>query len=334
LSFDAIIIGGGLAAFAAAVRLRLEGMRVVVVSKKDTHDRVETLSPHAVDWLERQGIRPSHRLEQLVARWGAPLARRQLVPGARVIEHTALGALLQARAEAVGATIVPAERLAALARESGLWRLPLRDGSVSAPYIVDATGRRAAIGSRMGARRTSANELFCVYWKVRTKGGAGTWTEPTPHGWWNLTSLGTTGGLGFFSSSREIRNWRELRPERALDSLSLSPYVEGLSADAKIWACGSSLLCPSAGPGWIAVGDAAMTVQPLASAGIARTLRDVDALPKELASPLVAEQRRQREYAAYRGSLRHQYALENRWPDTAFWHALQHLGRGCEPRTR
>ena len=60
---------------------------------------------------------------------------------------------LRAAAVSAGATFRPA-RVRDIAREDDGWRLRLDDGATeSARWVIDATGRRAALARRLGARR-------------------------------------------------------------------------------------------------------------------------------------------------------------------------------------
>ena len=320
-SFDAIVVGGGVAAFSAAIRLAAGGARVVVATKGGGDQmRIETLSPQAVRWLERHGVEVGGvALEQVVAWWGGPVAHQMRVAGARVIERCRLSASLEARAAELGVVTARSIGVPIPTRAGDVWRLELAHGTATAQFAVDATGRRALLGRQMGSRRMSSHELFCVYWNVVTAGAVGTWTETTPVGWWNLTSLGTQGGLGFFSSGHTVRAQRGAGPGLLSEAPNLGPMVCQVVGQPKTWACGSSLLRPAAGDGWIALGDAALTVQPLASAGVLRAFMDADELSAELMNPGAAVDRREKEYASYGGALTDQYALETRWQDAAFW---------------
>jgi flavin-dependent dehydrogenase len=80
--------------------------------------------------------------------------------------------------------------------------------------------------------------------------------------------------------------------------------------------------------GWIAVGDACASHDPLCGWGVERALSNgillADALDRYLAGdggPALAafQQHCANQYAAYLAGLRERYALERRWPDAPFW---------------
>jgi flavin-dependent dehydrogenase len=91
-------------------------------------------------------------------------------------------------------------------------------------------------------------------------------------------------------------------------------------------ACGATLT-RHGGPGWLAIGDAAMSFDPLASQGLFHALatglagaRAVDAALDHDPQPglaygrMIAEVRRR-----YLAHCRYFYAQERRWPDAPFW---------------
>ena len=83
----------------------------------------------------------------------------------------------------------------------------------------------------------------------------------------------------------------------------------------------------ASGPGWLAVGDAALACDPLSSQGLLNALYSglmaASALRRALAGDTDALKDYQRIIAqvvdAYRAHLAAWYSLESRWPDLPFW---------------
>ena len=148
---------------------------------------------------------------------------------------------------------------------------------------------------------------------------AGTWTESAPAGWWNLSSLPEKGTLSFYSSAlvvQEAKTEFVAQFEKTKHLRSLISTREFLNPTVRL--CGSSFLVPCAGPGWFAVGDAAWTLQPLASAGIAKALRDAQIVRQSLEQESSRYDRFQRvEFDAYLRQLKQHYSMEKRWPTRA-----------------
>ena len=89
----------------------------------------------------------------------------------------------------------------------------------------------------------------------------------------------------------------------------------------------SSWIEAASGPGWLAVGDAALACDPLSSQGLFNALYSAltaaTALRRALAGDTGALTDYQRIIArvvdVYRDHLAAWYGLENRWPDQTFW---------------
>jgi flavin-dependent dehydrogenase len=107
----------------------------------------------------------------------------------------------------------------------------------------------------------------------------------------------------------------------------LKPVISSNSGQRGVTFAGSSVLRPCAGCAWFAVGDAAMTFDPLSGQGLLNALftglaaaeavdRQLrgwdDALPGYLQTLAGIE-------AAYRRHLRTWYQGETRWPNAPFW---------------
>ena len=90
----------------------------------------------------------------------------------------------------------------------------------------------------------------------------------------------------------------------------------------------SSALDRPAGDGWVAVGDAAASYDPIAGQGVSKALTDGIAAAGQAqsllegGSPLVASSPwPSAALAGYRRSRAHVYGLERRFPGAAFWEA-------------
>ena len=316
-------MGGGIAAYAAAIRLSSQGVAVIVASRSDSVERVESLTPAAARWLQLNGISLGEPLREVTAWWGRDTAHRETVSGALLVRHGELRKRLMEKARGLGATIVPLARESHISRSGDGWQLAFGSGSINARSTIDATGRRASMARAMGARRLGAHELFCANVTAIAVGRVGTWTEAVPDGWWNLTSDGTAASLGFYSSAAAMRTHRGSLADLLAKTEHLRRLITRFADPVRFSACGSSWLDPCAGPGWVAIGDAAMTIQPLTSAGVAKAFREADLLCGSLADPAGAIERVRRKYNTYLTALSQHYAAERRWPESEFWRDRQ-----------
>ena len=160
--------------------------------------------------------------------------------------------------------------------------------------------------------------------------------EAEPDGWWytallptgeRVVALLTDSDLidgpsalscgGFLSRLNGSRQVRTL-----LSAHGYSIHGEPRGVDA-----GSARLDRFEGRGWLAVGDAALSLDPLSSQGILTALytglRGAQALDGVLSGDggllRAYAARLEAVYAAYRRNLAAHYAAEGRWPDRPFW---------------
>jgi flavin-dependent dehydrogenase len=346
-AFDVIVVGAGVAGAAAALQFLSTGWRVALISRGEDAAGIETLSPAAVEGLDRLNIGVGQPLDEIVAWWGSDCESKLDVGGARIVDRLRLAEALRNKASAFGGLIFEATAPLRITQLGQRWLLRCCASSgteyrIIAPYLVDATGRSAMVGRIMGGRREMVDRLSSLSVSLRDPGVVGTWTESVPNGWWNLTCLPGEGTLSFYSSAAEIRNIRQdfarhFRRTRHLHDLIPAPMFQSLRARS----CSSSRLVPTAGLQWVAVGDASMAMQPLASAGVARALRDARRCRSALERPpLELDRLIAREFESYLRTLSKHYFLERRWRLEPFWQAtsspitraskVRQLARGSE----
>jgi flavin-dependent dehydrogenase len=192
-------------------------------------------------------------------------------PAAQIDKH-AFNENLRRQAIRAGARYLPQTRVLSLERTGERWRIDTTTGSIDSAWIADATGRVAAIARRLGARRIAFDRLTAttVTWPPSGR--------PTQHlveaaenGWWFCANHPALGTVGTYFTDNDLRTGFDdpLRQSRCAKAF-LPPSRVG---SPKILAAGTTLLCPVAGDGWFAVGDAAWSCDPLSSSGIGNAFR-------------------------------------------------------------
>ncbi len=328
--FDAVIVGAGIAGCAGAVELLLQGRRVGIVHQREDTSCIESLSPDAVYNLRRLAVDLGSEFATVIAWWGSDREMQATAPGAHVVQRTALAGCLRLAAAERGAQFVKTTNILSVESVRDGWRLRCegmskRQCELTARYVVDATGRAAVVGRRLGARRQTLDQLFSISMSVPKPGLVGTWTESTSDGWWNLCSTQNEGTLSFYSTVPGVHNARKSLAAGFYSTRHLVNIVSKIPTDEKqIRACSSSRLIPCAGPGWAAIGDAALTFQPLTSAGVAKALRDARTIQRALDKPAEYQRLQLVEFRSYLRQLAHHYALEKRWPANPFWASVDY----------
>jgi len=278
--FDVIVVGAGVAGSATAIEAATRGYRVALLHHPKARTSWESLPPWGSRELSRLSIEPGTAIERVVAWWDSEREQVAHYPNACVLEGSELARRLRERARTAGVAVLRSDRRFDLARTPDGWRLQGLDAvsrarnQITSHHIVDGTGRSAALGRRLGARRVSYDRRVSVSVAIRPCGVAGTWTETVAFGWWNVCSSGLQGTATFVASPETIQHTRGRLRDAFGQTAHLSELFELAEADPVLRPSGSSRLLPCAGPGWWAVGDAAWTAQPLASCGIAKSLAD------------------------------------------------------------
>ncbi len=357
--WDVLVVGGGPAGCATARALRRGNaeLRVLVVDAR-RHDEFrmgETLAPNARAPLAALGLLDSFTAEGHLpchgsaSSWGDsrlgysdsifnPYGHGWHLDRRRFDRFMAAGAISS------GAVLCSRTRLAAARPEASGYRLELatdqgRNWTISARRVVDATGGRAAFGRMVGARRRRTGTLQCraarFALSFRHGVSASTWLEAAEYGWWYAARLPGQQLLVCLATDPDIARrlglgrpepWKELM-EETRHIAPLSRAGEFVPKSFAAYAADTGHLDPSAGAGWIAVGDAAMSCDPLLSQGLHNALvsgldaarRMLQSLERDDADLASASSAIRSAFARRDAQTRAFYVAESRWPAAQFW---------------
>ncbi|TVL91501.1 NAD(P)/FAD-dependent oxidoreductase [Streptomyces sp. SAJ15] len=233
-----------------------------------------------------------------------------------------------------------------------------------ASYVVDATGARARVARRLGARVLATDHLVAVGALLPAadgsdggggSGGSGgsqgggashgggatgrsgeertSLVESVPYGWWYTAPLPRGRRVVMAVTDADLARpaglrtapgwWGALRATRHVADLLVG---HGGRVERTVLSAGTSRTVPAAGPGWVAVGDAASATDPLAVRGItaalATGLAAAAAIAADAAGDRAALPRYARVVDAVHTEFLHAraayYQAERRW-DGPFW---------------
>lgn len=351
--FDVLIAGGGAGGCSAAITLgaRAPDLRVCIVDD-GLHERIsvgETLPPPAaailkhLDVYERFEADRHPKAFRTLSAWGSrePAANEFLFGVHQfgwLLDRARFDAMLAAQAKEHGARWKNA-KVVRLDRAGDPWTVHCDDGSqITARFLLDATGRPAALSRLAGRVRASQHDrlIACL---VRFEGCASATIEPTVEafadGWWFTTTRADGARIVACMSDSDIvrrRNLGEMDSWRTL--LEQSDFVRAATAGAtpagppRLLAASSCIRSSSGGEPFLALGDAASCFDPLSSQGIVKALRSGVFAAYSACDFLVRGDARglsryrlfvQEEFAAYLRTLRDYYSRERRWRDEPFW---------------
>jgi flavin-dependent dehydrogenase len=350
MPWDAIVAGAGPAGSVAAYVLAREGRRVLLADPLDIAGcKVgEALPGAALRLLRALGLpMPEHGgphapIGGNLSSWGSDelvatdFFRHPDGQGWR-LDRVRFDSALRAAAVRSGAVLKPL-RLSAAARDGAGWDVRFADGGAErAGWLVDATGRRAVLARRLGARRLRDAPLIALYALGRPYMALRlnrTIVEAASRGWWYAAVLPSGKPLaGFHVRPKEaVRlaadppRWRQALAE----TRHVGAWLSAARFDCRLRPLDASggRLDRFAGARWIACGDAALSFDPISGQGIlsalyggmiaAQTVAAArDAAFADYASRL--EDIRRIYYARWLGI----YRAEIRWPDSGFWSAFR-----------
>lgn len=359
--WEAVVAGGGPAGSAAALALARGGRRVLLLdAARPAEFRIgEGLPPAGrallrdlgvLDGFLADGHLPSHGN---LSAWGSPALHATdfiFDPAGHGwhLDRARFDASLREAARAAGAEVREGARLASASRIDGGWSVEIRDEAgksveIQTPWIVDATGRSAAVARRHGAERHHADRLVAFFARFRParrgdRDGR-TLIEAVPGGWWYAALLPSGERVAAFLTDDDLAGRDLLTSEGFSARLVETEHVRAVleahgyamhgrprGADAS-----SARLGRFAGEGWLAAGDAAISFDPLSSQGILTALytgmKAGQALHAHLADEAgaldVYTARLESIHQAYARNRTTYYGYEGRWPESEFWRRRQ-----------
>jgi flavin-dependent dehydrogenase len=236
-----------------------------------------------------------------------------------------------------------AAKLARVERELDGWVLATPAGrthGIRVGVVIDASGRGARVARQLGARQFHDDHLVALWslWLVDPADQrTATYVESVERGWWYSTLLpGGRRVVAHLTDADLLPTSGLARRDVVLSARDLPLIGEllagigdpMLAAEPRVTVARSSRLDQVVGPGWLATGDAAHTVDPLSGRGIVSALLTGRAAG-ETAGAMIAGDAHPDDpaYAHLIGEL-HQdglarqteaYEDEGRWPRAPFW---------------
>lgn len=364
---EIVVAGGGPAGAAAAIVLARSGRRVLLANG-DRGDafRVGEAIPPAVQPLLRDlgafgrfltdGHLPCYGN---VSVWGGdePVTTDFIFdPHGHGwhLDRVRFDATLRGAARDAGAEVVSGRLVGAVRDDTGWWVTLVgreeEDNKLRTQLLIDATGRRAAVARRAGAKRRRADALVAFYARFRTRAGTDrdsrTAVESEPDGWWYTARIPSGERVvAFLTDADLIDRATVISPAGLAARIDATCYIRGLLVAHHYEPIGpphavsaeTARLDRVGGPGWAAVGDAAISLDPLSSQGILTALFTGLRAGEAADRALAGEQNAIDEYGRRVDEIDHAYsrhrdacyAAEGRWADRPFWH--RRLGTAYTP---
>jgi 2-polyprenyl-6-methoxyphenol hydroxylase-like FAD-dependent oxidoreductase len=344
------VVGGGVAGLAAALVLaKLGGRTVVVETNLASRWHIgETLGPESRPFLETLGIwdefaEAGHlQSHGKVSAWGSSKAVEDdfifnpFGNGWQLDRRHFEESLYRAAGKA-GAKVVRGAMVGAMEWQQPAWTIDIGPERMRTRWILDATGRSSSVARRLGVKRLMLDRLVAVHVVMKTAqetdADTRTMVESCPEGWW-YTAL-TPSGLRTVSFQTDAdllpaQQWRE--PAWYRERLTQTKHVGPLLAQHGYdFDCGPQLTSAHSGrveafggEGWLPIGDAAMSFDPLSGLGLIKAMQN----GADAAQAMVANDQAlfvniakisEETWTQFVGTRSQYYAMEKRWPHERFW---------------
>lgn len=258
----------------------------------------------------------------------------------RAIDHAGLDRRLAQEAQAQGAVLRLHSKIRKPERDGERWKVVVESEghteTVQADFLVDATGRASSLAKHFGAARIRQSGQIAVVGFLGCPPEHDVphqmVLETTPNGWWYAAPICAGSAVAVFITDNDLdKGQPEEAWQKAFDS---SQHVKArfgghqLTEKPRRVSADSSLLLPSYGEGWMAVGDAASSFDPLSIYGIGRALLHganvgaylVETFAKgEAPNPLKLAEQNGEDFLKETMALTVWYRQVKQWPDSLFW---------------
>jgi flavin-dependent dehydrogenase len=356
MKFDVVVIGAGPAGAATARWLGLRGCRVALVERSafDSSRIGESLSPAVQPllkelgaWSQFEALAPLPSYGTRSA-WGDNESQQHthlMTPYLQGwhVDRLQFDQMLAECAVHAGAALLTSTRITSIAQNNGEYILDFvmqgETRRIEAAFLIDATGRSASIARQLGARALRFDKLVGVAVHLDDPSAADhcyTLVESTPDGWWyaapiapgkSVAMLMTDGDLVHEQRSRTMAGWQSaLQCARA--TTARIAFCRSRSEPHAYSAMSHRLLRTADDRAhWLAVGDAALAVDPISGSGVVRALRTARDAANTAIQALSGDDRAIEQYevnrnvecTTYLEERAAYYAMENRWSQAPFW---------------
>lgn len=364
---DILIIGGGIAGCIAAISL-VNHYNVTLLDKLvEPVDRIgESLAPSAQRILKELNLleNESDAIKQTIFRnnlgmqsyWGSNQLQiidhlRNPDGFSRSLDRKNFEVYLRKSAAERGVNCIWGTRLSTSSYENNYWKVTTKSDdlkkrithTIQAKFVIDATGRQSHFTKSLGIQRTSYDKLISCWMSLpNTLENTMSTIVADELGWWysavvpdnkRVISFQTDADLVDRNTFKHLDAFLAFTKQNELNA----PLIKGNEANINFHStasANSTRLEQVIGKQWVALGDAAMSFDPLSSQGMFNAMANAMQLQKLLVSinfikdldtgkmehfNMLYSQQIQQVWNHYLKHKNFFYSTEARWKESPFW---------------
>jgi len=348
-SLDVVVAGGGPAGAVTALDLSRRGFRVALIEQSAYENlRVgETLPPEMRKALMELGVwdrfLSSDRLESYGIRssWETPAARHHdflfnPYGCGWHVDRARFDAMLAGAAADAGAELLLSAHVKSCKMTGGQCQLEVAHDKNNVTFLgrvlVDATGRKALLASRLGAQADVTDRLIgAVTFCKLSEPAQWALIEAVEEGWWYSAPLPEDRVVFAYMTDSDLWNadlWHELM-EKALLTFERAG-CRRIPPPSLVVSAGSLVRRPVVGANWIATGDAALAFDPLSGQGVLKSIETGTRCAAAIAGYFAGDPSALKSYDSWVQETYHAYLSVRRqfygavhWPNSQFWKRRQ-----------
>ncbi|MEO1052839.1 MAG: NAD(P)/FAD-dependent oxidoreductase [Bacteroidota bacterium] len=359
-----VIIGAGPAGCSCAITLLNAGIRKVTLidASKDRKFSIgESIPPDTNVLFKQLGIYNDFQNEDhepcygSCSYWGNHLHGYNdtiLSPHGHGwhLDRSKFNRFLVERVKTLGGKVLRQHTYLGHAVKDGVHTLEVDDNngssiSLLADFVVDASGARGVFARDKGSHKKTGTPLVCLGLRFQMTANSQithqTHLESVSEGWWYATRIpGNLVLITLYTDAATVKDMKLQQWDNWVGLLNASQYmsefVDQLSPyDQKLFGFQAASFCLDklVGEGWMAIGDAASTYDPITSYGIIKSISHGISSAECIANAAYDsealftnfENEVHQQYEHYKDMRRDFYQLEQRWPENTFWEVVHNL---------